>query len=595
MGAPAPHHDRGPTWPRLARSFAPTVLLVAYAAEQAAVGRDYRAGSAVAIAVEAAIVGVLVAWPRVRWAAPGLAPLLVAGVLGIFHEPVRADVPAAAGVLALALLAFGVDVGRGVDRAVSAFGRGLTAAIGGFAFVVAVLPAWAWGRLLRRDALRGRRSGRPAWVERARDPRTTERDARALGTTSAAAGSRRTLTGRLTWSVGCVLLLLAANYGIGWGWDQAFPTHPPARTVTDDPLSSSSGAVTGPVPRDPRIDAPAMAAYPWRERYFNDIQRTTGGYWPYTEYRPNDFHSPYLNLRGWVRTSWEPPGDPSRMPTVWMFGGSTTWGEGQRDGHTIASEIARIAAAQGMPLRISNFGERGWTSFQEMVLYEQRLSLQADPDVALFYDGANEVTTQSLLNEAVPSHTLVYAYAKKLFGQTVATQFVEPAATPSPWSDLWGAYSEHSAIHKLVHLFRSERADAAPSPPTTTTPLPPGLTAGQEANNDGNVSNYHTTVQDGIDAGRVYERGKQLILLLSREHHVRPYLFWQPVKDAGAPEQAARAELTAPTINISDALDGHTDTYIDAVHTNEVGARIVAERIWRSIEPGIRHWYATHR
>ncbi|MEZ5205243.1 MAG: hypothetical protein R2701_12940 [Acidimicrobiales bacterium] len=38
---------------------------------------------------------------------------------------------------------------------------------------------------------------------------------------------------------------------------------------------------------------------------------------------------------------------------------------------------------------------------------------------------------------------------------------------------------------------------------------------------------------------------------------------------------------------IIGALDGHQDVYFDQVHTNEVGARIVAERMWATLAPEV--------
>ena len=72
---------------------------------------------------------------------------------------------------------------------------------------------------------------------------------------------------------------------------------------------------------------------------------------------------------------------------------------------------------------------------------------------------------------------------------------------------------------------------------------------------------------------------------------VEPFLFWQPVRIIGPPEQRAIAELTEPTVDISTTLAGHDDVFIDGGHTNEEGARLVAERIWQDLAPSVRRWY----
>ncbi len=250
-----------------------------------------------------------------------------------------------------------------------------------------------------------------------------------------------------------------------------------------------------------------MAGYPWREQYFTDIQKTLGGYWPFTEYRPYDFSSQYVNLDGWVRRSYEAQGGPDDQPTVWMFGGSTTWGEGQRDDYTIASWLARIAEDQGVPIRIANYGQRGWTHFQEMVLFEQQIELLDAPDVAVFYDGANEITSQSLIEEPVPTHTLTYQYSDKLLGTRIVTQVPDTpgAASSSPalWAAAVDAYRQHSALHKVVRYVRSEivvgrlRTGGGAGASRPDGGFDDGFTRGQEVGRDGNIYNYSTTEQDG--------------------------------------------------------------------------------------------------
>jgi hypothetical protein len=348
-----------------------------------------------------------------------------------------------------------------------------------------------------------------------------------------------------------------------------------------------------------------MAAYPWRNQYFDEIRRTPSGYWPFTESRPLDYDGTFVHQDGWVRRSYEPKGDAGSMPTVWMFGGSTTWGEGQRDEYTIASHLARLAEEAGTPIQVRNYGQRGWVHFQEMVLYEQELALRDAPDFALFYDGANEVNAQSLVEQAVPVHTYAYTMAQRLGAMTVATRAVDPAAAPSGQdTDLWPQvrewYRKHSAIDKVVDFFQG-RADASTGQgpgteptTTTTTSSPDGAFSPQDVDAEGVITNYRTTPQDGTDAGQVYRRWKTVTLALSRTHEVTPFLFWQPMRYDGEPEQRAREEMGSSTIDISDALEGHSDVFIDGGHTNEEGARIVAERIWETLRPEVERWHEQH-
>ncbi len=582
----------------LARWWGPIAPLAAFALWQASLGRTYRGTAAIAVALAWMIATSFAIWPRIRWLLPAIAPLLAATVLGLAFLPRLASAAAVGGSAVLVLFAAGLTPHRALDGLVHAVATALRAIAGGAVFVLLIVPAWLWTRLRRRNPVRPADSAAPAWTPTA----THVARAGSLSADTAPPQPRRRLAGRLAWGFGCVGLILAVNYGTGWLWDRAFPTTEAAVAPVDPPPDSPPDPITGELPRDPRADVPAMAAYPWREQYFDDIQRTIGGYWPFTEYRPADFASAYLNLDGWIRRSYEPAGDPQDMPTLWMFGGSTTWGEGQRDDYTIASWLARLSEEAGTPVRIDNYGQRAWTHFQEMVLYEQQLALRPAPDLAVFYDGANELTAQSMVDEAVPTHVHAPIYAQRLTGTTFATRVVEE---PEDDTDLWplvhDAYRSHSAIDKIIGWFQ-ERADAAPAqapdpaPAATTTSNPEtaaGFTDDQQIEN-GSVTHYDVRLQDGTDAGKVYERGKALTRAVSRTKDVDTFFFWQPMAFDGEAEKRARAELSRSTIDISDALRDHPEVFIDGGHTNEEGARIVAERIWKSIAPAVEKWHDQH-
>lgn len=105
-----------------------------------------------------------------------------------------------------------------------------------------------------------------------------------------------------------------------------------------------------------------------------------------------DLTSRYLNITDGQRRTWQPPG--AACQDVWMFGGSTTFGVDQRDDHTIASELAKVAWEQGHALRVTNFGVPGDVAWQQ----ERRLDRQLvrtgrsdPPDLVVFYDGANDI------------------------------------------------------------------------------------------------------------------------------------------------------------------------------------------------------------
>jgi hypothetical protein len=81
---------------------------------------------------------------------------------------------------------------------------------------------------------------------------------------------------------------------------------------------------------------------------------------------------------------------------VFFFGGSTMWGVGQRDDHTIPAEAARrlqTLAGPGARIEVTNYGETGYIETQGMLELMLALRAGARPDVVVFYDGINDVGT----------------------------------------------------------------------------------------------------------------------------------------------------------------------------------------------------------
>jgi lysophospholipase L1-like esterase len=73
-----------------------------------------------------------------------------------------------------------------------------------------------------------------------------------------------------------------------------------------------------------------------------------------------------------------------------MFGGSAMWGTGARDPFTIPALLARELVKRGVEARVTNFGETGYVSTQEIIELLLQLQRGNVPDLVIFYDGAND-------------------------------------------------------------------------------------------------------------------------------------------------------------------------------------------------------------
>lgn len=518
-------------------------------------------------------------------------PVVVPALLGLgvwlLGHQVRATVLWAIALATLLPVLLGVPV----DRYLARFGVIVAHWVGVIATGLVGLLLVAVGalaRLVRSDPLTPRRARRPGW-QPAPTPASAERLAASPfgtepgGQDSGTTGGVRTFLRAGLLAFGTVAAIMVLDLGVGLTWEAVKGEGGPVGQVVD--AINLSGSQT--TRHDIRADLPAMAAYPWADAYFRETQQTPSAYWPFTESRPLPFHGKYVNIDGWSRRSYEPRNLPDGAPVVWMFGGSTTWGEGQRDDYTIASDISRIAARAGTPVRIMNYGQRGWTHFQEMILFEQLLASQPKPDLVLFYDGANEINAQTLGAKDVPTHTLADQYAERLAGRSITQQFGSKGGSePSALQTIWDEYALHSAIRKVIG-----RIDDAVSPSAGAAPLRPAAASGDDKP-AGAGTYYNKTIDDARNAVDVYERGRRMTEHLAADHGVDAVFFWQPVK-VGPTEKWANAHITPPTVNISDALADHQEVFIDGGHTNEEGARIVADRIWKEIGPKVRAHHRT--
>ena len=80
------------------------------------------------------------------------------------------------------------------------------------------------------------------------------------------------------------------------------------------------------------------------------------------------------------------------------------FGVGQRDEHTIPSEVARLAEDDGVALEVHNYGLPGWVAWQEVQYLERLLARGERYDLAVFYDGFNELLVQGTGYSADPTH-----------------------------------------------------------------------------------------------------------------------------------------------------------------------------------------------
>lgn len=108
---------------------------------------------------------------------------------------------------------------------------------------------------------------------------------------------------------------------------------------------------------------------------------------PYYHWRRDGYRGKYTNVSndGVRRTVTQPSAKDAKK--VFMFGGSTLWGTGSKDEHTIPSYLQLML---GENYKVYNFGESGYVAAQELNYLLYQLANGNIPETVIFYDGVND-------------------------------------------------------------------------------------------------------------------------------------------------------------------------------------------------------------
>src|SRR5579875_2525769 len=147
----------------------------------------------------------------------------------------------------------------------------------------------------------------------------------------------------------------------------------------------------------------------WAAGYFDEFHRAVRVDWrAYVEWwqRPVAGAFVTIDARGLRPT----PGEESAAPDavrILCFGGSTMMGMGARDAHTIPAMLARRLGELGHRVAVTNYGQLGHNTTQETITLQRLLKAGERIDIAVFYDGVNEMAcaeqtgrADGLFNEA---------------------------------------------------------------------------------------------------------------------------------------------------------------------------------------------------
>jgi lysophospholipase L1-like esterase len=338
--------------------------------------------------------------------------------------------------------------------------------------------------------------------------------------------------------------------------------------------------------------ADAYAGAQWSVAYFDEFRRAVRVDWkPYVEWWQRPFRGAYVTIdkRGLRPTPGE---DAAQEETIRIlcFGGSTMMGMGARDEHTIPAVLARRLGELSHRVAVTNYGQLGHNSTQEAITLQQLLKAGERIDVAVFYDGINEMACAEQTGRA-----------DGLFNEARRR-------------------AEFNLLHsdRRRELFAAAMIAAAPRTLRRLRQLTGLSLAGPVPATEADLSR----VDIGALAAEViaaYAANLRLVRLLAREYGFCPIFFWQPGlttkrtltrdeqrwdKDYTKHPEARRrlyaaildarrgcSEIAhaADTVDLSALFDDWTDpVYIDLYHLSETGNAAVAEAMLPSLAAAAR-------
>ena len=330
-------------------------------------------------------------------------------------------------------------------------------------------------------------------------------------------------------------------------------------------------------------------------REFHATERIV--YEPYTiwdrRYHPGELIN--IDLEGFRHTTNN--SDSGDALSVWVFGGSTAWGEGAPDDETIPSHLAALINTWGVDTTVRNLGERGYVSTQEVVFLYRELQAGKRPDVVVFYDGINDAAAASNWPEVQGSHVSLHRIRDRFqFGEV-------PSERRRDFVRSLGIYQASRIV--LDRMEARERTARLRQDDADIDITPRHLDA-----------NFRFLGNQAVD---VWLANRELVMALGNEFGFTSLFVLQPSlwtdgkplhvsekrilaehleRRAMTHIMATRAEMSAilqerrrdgilPS-NVHDLADVfltvEEPVYIDYVHTSGLGYRIVAEAMFERLK-----------
>jgi hypothetical protein len=249
-------------------------------------------------------------------------------------------------------------------------------------------------------------------------------------------------------------------------------------------------------------------------------------------------------------------------------------GWGVEDNATIPSVISELLSKQGYSVTVKNYGQWSFIAKQESLLFALDVAQGNKPDVAVFYDGCNELigppqdlalgpifSTRSQKEHAILSYGRRYDLAKEWFTNaarwSAISQLVTPNRTWEPPEDF---------IKEQTSRIEREYVET--------------LTLSQSIADANNIKTIYFWQPIAYHKKHLTENEKGVLDLAEDAERGGGLTFWQGYMDSVKQGLAQRFADWENFYDISDTYDESTESlFMDLCHTNQKGYRMVAEKM----------------
>jgi len=264
-------------------------------------------------------------------------------------------------------------------------------------------------------------------------------------------------------------------------------------------LKDLRGAPTTP---DPRVLEQGYENEGWAVDHFRELERLEDRWEPFVYFRQRPFQGKTINVdteghrATWAASAKLPDGN---QPIKLLFlGGSSLWGFGARDDHTIPSYVAKDLDRRGIAVQIRNQAEIGYVNAQELIALIRDLQANERPDYVIFYDGVNDTT--SALLEGTAGVSTNESNRRKEFN-----------ILQSP-GRLLGQAASHFLKNSAAFRFAQSIRRRSGSGIATAFPNP-------------SANDLNKLADDVVSR---YQANLEMVQRLGKVYGFRPLFFWQP-------------------------------------------------------------------